>query len=87
MVFELIFTVHKGNKTLGVTHFFFPTLFPSAKQTLRESGPESDLIPLDLITIKIQIKDDLMIKFLLDDWNPQLHIVNYICIRYSHNLL
>jgi hypothetical protein len=34
MVFELIFTVHKGNKTLGATQFFFPTLFPSAEQVL-----------------------------------------------------
>jgi hypothetical protein len=31
MIFELIFTVHKRNKTLGVTQFFFS----SAEQALR----------------------------------------------------
>jgi hypothetical protein len=34
MIFELIFTIHKENKTSCVTQFlFFPTLFPSAEQT------------------------------------------------------
>jgi hypothetical protein len=40
MVFKLIFTVYKGNKTLGVTQFFFPNSFPK-----RRTGPNklSDL--------------------------------------------
>jgi hypothetical protein len=35
MIFELIFTVHKGNKTLGVTQFFFPNSFSK-----RRTGPK-----------------------------------------------